>query len=230
MNPAPAISTLASAAGSRAAPLPVPRQACADSGASPWRDAWRYCSRNRRAAASRVRSTSKARSRSAAGSSDFGQRAERLPQQVDRSKSSRRIRGVECTKGRQFTRAANASIYFQGIHVDRPAQARRPRQRLHERQPELEKALQRGPRRGLDQQMRAKVIGAARDQGARRARARWPCRPPALVRGRRRRAETRPGPRCPWLRRAAARAASRAASARRGAPRARWPRSLRSPP
>src|SRR5579863_5258560 len=68
------------------------------------------------------------------------------------------------TKGRQFN--ANLSIHLQGIHIDRPAQAGRPGEAFHPRQPEAEKALQGGPLGRLDQQVRAKVIGPAGDEGA----------------------------------------------------------------
>src|SRR5277367_4773082 len=71
------------------------------------------------------------------------------------------------TKGRQFN--ANPSIHLQRIHIDRPAQAGRAGEALHPRQPGSEKALQRGPLGRLDQQVRAKVIGPAGDQGAGRA-------------------------------------------------------------
>src|SRR5579863_3114255 len=68
------------------------------------------------------------------------------------------------TKGRQFN--ANLSIHLQRIHIDRPTQAGRAGKAFHPRQPEAEKALQRGPLGRLDQQVRAKVIGPAGDQGA----------------------------------------------------------------
>src|SRR5580658_7148764 len=68
------------------------------------------------------------------------------------------------TKGRQFN--ANLSIHLQRIHIDGPAQAGWAGEAFHPRQPGSEKALQRGPLGGLDQQVRAKVIGPAGDHGA----------------------------------------------------------------
>src|ERR1700734_3841244 len=68
------------------------------------------------------------------------------------------------TKGRQFT--AKFSVHFQRIHIDRPAQAGRPGEVFHPRQPGAQETLQRGPLGRLDQQVRAIVIGPAGDQGA----------------------------------------------------------------
>src|SRR5258705_10392579 len=67
---------------------------------------------------------------------------------------------------RQREMSRSDSIHFQRIHVDGPTQAGRPAQLLYLRQPTLQKALQCGPRGGLDQEMRTEVVGPARDQGA----------------------------------------------------------------
>src|ERR1700722_20954259 len=137
MKPAPAISTLASGMARLLAKSPC--------------------------CASRVFSTSMPTLRAAAGTADSGRAASACVSNssIKVFKANPRVRS---TKGRQFT--AIFSVYFQWIHVDRPAQAGDLEQRLHLGQPFLEEALQRGPRGGLDEQMRAIVIGAPCNQGA----------------------------------------------------------------
>src|SRR5258708_9333522 len=168
MKPAPAISTLATAglAGSDRTRA-----------SASLRGFWRAALASRMArllakspcCASRVLSTSTLKARSAAGTRSSGRAASAC-----RSKFSIRVfkanpwgqvtKPVKSKKGRQFT--AKCSIHFQRIHVDGPTQAGRTAQFFHLRQPILQKALQSGPRGGLDQDMRTEVIGPPRDQGA----------------------------------------------------------------
>ena len=125
------------------------------------RDAWRYYWQNPRAAG---RGSLDLYVGGALGRRNevSGQRDERLAQQV----LDQCLQGASVWQRAGSLPTANASIHFQGIHIDRPAQPGRPRQRFYERQPEREKALQRGACGCLDQKVRTKVIGAAGDQGA----------------------------------------------------------------
>src|ERR1700722_6973116 len=127
--------------------------------------------------ASRVFSTSMLTSRALAGTSSSG-KAARARSSNFSIKVFKRIRRGRGRKGGQFTRrgvklrqsvnlpVSSQSVYFQRVHVDGPTQARRPGQPLHLRQPLFEKALQCGARGGLDQEMRSKMIGPPRNQGA----------------------------------------------------------------
>src|SRR5258708_4449639 len=168
MKPAPAISTLATAglAGSDRTRA-----------SASLRGFWRAALASRMArllakspcCASRVFSTSTLKARSAAGTRASGRAAHACRRKI----SVKGLQGkpwgpgtkpVKSTKGRQFT--AKCSIHFQRIHVNGPTQAGRTAQFFHLRQPILQKALQSGPRGGLDQEMRTEVIGPSRDQGA----------------------------------------------------------------
>ncbi len=186
MNPAPAISTLASAALSGSA---------ATSASASLRGLRRVALARRMAIlvakspcwASRVRSTSKATSRSAAGSSDSGNCAKRLPQQLfdqslqGESASSQRVGSLPRRA------AAKVSIYLQGIDIDRPAQARRARAGT----PPAAATSSRSAAAGPASRSRSTDALESDRRGARSrrspGRARWPHRPRALVRGRRRR-------------------------------------------
>src|SRR5258706_8738770 len=169
MKPAPAMSTLATAglAGSDRTRA-----------SATLRGFWRAALARRMArllarspcCASRVFSTSMLKVRAAAGTRSSGRSASACRSKFSISvfKANPWLRStkgsVRGTKGRQFT--AKSSIYFQRIHVDGPTQPGRTGEFFHLRQPILQKALQRGPRGGLDQEMRTEVIGAPRNQGA----------------------------------------------------------------
>src|SRR3984957_19432488 len=114
---------------------------------------------------SRVLSTSTPKSRAPAGTSSSGRAASdcfsRFSINVFKANPEVWLQRV----GSLPLRApANLSIYFERIHVNRPTQTRRSGKPLDVGQPTFQKPLQGGSRRGFDQKMRAKVIGAPGDQ------------------------------------------------------------------
>ena len=118
-------------------------------------------------------------------------------------------KSIPNAKAAQFT--AKRSIDFQRINIDRPPQPFGPWQFLDFWQPTFEKALQRGAHSRFDQQVRAEMIGPPCDQCRSRPQnfqLRLARRAAGLGS---RRARMRPGPRCPWPRRAATRDARKAA-------------------
>jgi hypothetical protein len=110
--------------------------------------------------ASRVRSTSMRRSRAARGTRISGKRGERLAQQCfDQS-----------LQGGPLSNRKGSAVYRKALNrlrADRrrsTSAARRPGQRLDRGSQRLRKRCSGARARALDQQMRAKVIGAPRDQ------------------------------------------------------------------
>ena len=140
-----------------------------------------------------------------------------------RSGSSSRSLGV-LSEGPQFILNASETLGPSPPPADRrrstSAIPAAPGSCSTEGKPAAEKALQRRPRRALEQQVGAKVIGAPGDQRRRGAEHAHLCRRSAAPRRPRPRESDSAAP-GPSPRRAAARDASTAASARRGAPRAR---------
>ena len=223
MNPAPAISTLASAALAGSADL---------SASASLRGFWRVGLREahgdiaREIAVLRIARAlhfdRRRRARPAAPANPA------TPPSACRNNVSIKVFKADPVSGKGsavYPAQPQISIHLQRIHIDRPAQPGGPGQRLDPRQPAVEKALQRRARRG------SRSAGA-RESGRRAARSgRWPDRArvtapsaaPAAPRGRPRPSRRNASkPRAvPAPRRAAARAASRAASAPRAAPRAR---------
>ena len=128
MKPAPAISTLATAGFARQQAAPGPPRACADSGAWPWRAAWRDCWRNHRAArreCSRPRCRHRAPAAGTRSSGSVGRALALSSFSIRVFKANPKIRVQRVGSLPQSARIC--LIYFQRIDVDGPTQARRAR-------------------------------------------------------------------------------------------------------